>query len=26
MADYTDIELVQKFMPPFGKTLGIEVV
>lgn len=26
MADYTDIELVQKFMPPFGNTLGIEVV
>jgi len=26
MSDYSDLELVQKFMPPFGNTLGIEVV
>ena len=26
MTEYTDLELVQKFMPPFGRFLGIEVV
>jgi len=26
MSNHTDLELVQMFMPPFGKTLGIEVI